>query len=95
MKQVRLGVFETNSSSTHSMTICSEVDFNLWVKGKYLLDVHNEKLVDKATLTQEDLEEGNYQTRKEWSSSCSEENLKKYTTTSGEVVVCFGGEVYN
>jgi hypothetical protein len=27
MKQVRMGVFETNSSSTHSLVMCNELDF--------------------------------------------------------------------
>lgn len=27
MKQVRRGVFETNSSSTHSITICTEDEY--------------------------------------------------------------------
>ena len=35
-KQIRHGVFETNSSSTHSLTICSKEEFEAWVKGKLL-----------------------------------------------------------
>ena len=30
-RQIRVGVFETNSSSTHSLTICSQSDFDKWV----------------------------------------------------------------
>lgn len=30
MKQVRLGVFETNSSSTHSITLCNADSFEKW-----------------------------------------------------------------
>lgn len=30
MKQIRLGVFETNSSSTHSITICNAYSFDKW-----------------------------------------------------------------
>lgn len=29
-RQVRRGVFETNSSSTHSLTMCSEEEFEAW-----------------------------------------------------------------
>ena len=37
MKQViRRGVFETNSSSTHSITMCSEEIFDKWINGEYL-----------------------------------------------------------
>lgn len=28
--QVRQGVFETNSSSTHTLTICSKDDYDSW-----------------------------------------------------------------
>ena len=32
--QVRQGVFETNSSSTHTLTICSKDDFDKWGRGE-------------------------------------------------------------
>lgn len=34
MIQVRQGVFETNSSSTHSITMCTKNEFKEWVDGK-------------------------------------------------------------
>jgi len=34
MKVVRCGVFETNSSSTHSLTICSDEEYTRWEKGE-------------------------------------------------------------
>lgn len=34
MKQIRRGVFETNSSSTHSLTMCSGDDFEKWKNGE-------------------------------------------------------------
>lgn len=36
MKVIRLGIFETNSSSTHTMVIMSEEDFNKWRTGEIL-----------------------------------------------------------
>ena len=36
MKQIRKGIFETNSSSTHSMTMCSGEEFDAWVNGDVL-----------------------------------------------------------
>lgn len=33
-RQVRLGVFETNSSMTHSLTMCTDSEFRKWVKGE-------------------------------------------------------------
>ena len=32
--QIRRGVFETNSSSTHNMTICTRDEYNKWIDGK-------------------------------------------------------------
>lgn len=46
MKQIRKNVFETNSSSTHSLTMCSEADYDRWVKGELMFDYWNEELVE-------------------------------------------------
>lgn len=32
--QIRQGVFETNSSSVHSMTMCLESEYQAWLEGK-------------------------------------------------------------
>jgi len=39
MKTVRYGVFETNSSSCHSLVICKEEDYEAWKAGKSALNV--------------------------------------------------------
>ena len=36
MKQIRRGVFETNSSSVHSLTMCSSEEYNKWDSGEVL-----------------------------------------------------------
>ena len=38
MKTIRRGVFETNSSSTHSITLCSQEDYNKWESGEFYLN---------------------------------------------------------
>lgn len=35
-RQIRRGVFETNSSSVHSITMCSESEFDKWKNGEVL-----------------------------------------------------------
>ena len=35
-KQIRRGVFETNSSSVHSLTMCNRTDFDKWENGEVL-----------------------------------------------------------
>lgn len=34
--QIRRGVFETNSSSVHSITMCTGSDFDRWTDGELL-----------------------------------------------------------
>lgn len=36
-RQIRKSVFETNSSSTHSLTICSKDEFKKFKNGEYLI----------------------------------------------------------
>lgn len=59
MIQIRQGVFETNSSSTHSITIAPESDFNKWKNGDvYLNDgwwsSSNDPNKDKTFLTKDE-----------------------------------------
>ena len=37
MKQIRRNIFETNSSSVHSLTLCMEEDYDRWKKGEIYL----------------------------------------------------------
>ena len=53
-RQIRYGVFETNSSSTHSMTICTKEEYDKWVKGELLFSRWGEEFAnpeDNDTLT--------------------------------------------
>ena len=58
MLQVRHGVFETNSSSTHSITLCKKSDYDAWRNGEvYLNDGWWSKELenrDKKFLTKEE-----------------------------------------
>lgn len=47
MESIRRGVFETNSSSTHSLTMCSESDYEKWKKGELLFHRWNKEFVTK------------------------------------------------
>lgn len=44
-RRIRCGVFETNSSSTHSICICTKEDYDKWKNGEMLYDRYNEELV--------------------------------------------------
>ena len=45
MIQVRNNIFETNSSSVHSITICPEDEFEKWKNGELLFDRYNDELI--------------------------------------------------
>lgn len=45
MKKIRNNTFETNSSSTHSLTICTKEDYKKWENGE--LYYYDERLVSK------------------------------------------------
>lgn len=47
MKTTRKGVFETNSSSTHSISIFDESDFEKFQKGELLWDPNTDSLITK------------------------------------------------
>lgn len=38
MLQIRHGVFETNSSSTHSITLCKKSEYDAWKRGEVYLN---------------------------------------------------------
>lgn len=52
-RQIRRGVFETNSSSTHSITMCSGEEYDRWCSGKLLFWVGKEKFGTKEDIIEE------------------------------------------
>ena len=50
MIQIREGVFETNSSSTHSICMCLKSEFEAWKNGDYIYNSWHEKLFDAKEL---------------------------------------------
>lgn len=56
----RLNAFETNSSSTHTLIVCSEEDYNKWAGDTdtgLVLDIWKEELVHKEDINSELLED--------------------------------------
>ena len=87
MKTVRVGVFETNSSSTHSLTICSKEEYELWMSGKLLLGWDGKFVEKNDENTGEDDDLTAYE---DYENEYLEEFYEEYTTKSGEVIVVFG-----
>jgi len=39
MYTIRLGIFETNSSSSHSLTLCTEEEYQKFLKGELVINI--------------------------------------------------------
>jgi len=89
-KKIRIGTFETNSSSTHSITMCKESDFNKWKNGEMYWDRWGEKLVpkDEVESTEDEYGDKQYYTYEEF----NDEDYLEYETFEDtfENVVAFG-----
>ena len=67
--QIRRGLFETNSSSTHSLTMVEEDVFNKWKKGELLYCDYDEEFKTPAEVAEKlgmSIEEYNQQKREEY-----------------------------
>lgn len=53
--QIRRGVWETNSSSVHTLTMCSKSDFESWKNGDLVYDERTESLVSKNDVSEEEI----------------------------------------
>lgn len=52
-RQIRRGVYETNSSSTHVICMCSKEDYDMWDSGDLLYWDSKEKLMFKEDIIKE------------------------------------------
>lgn len=52
MIKIRQGLFETNSSSSHSLTVLMKENFLLWQRGKVLLNEDEDSLPEVCTAQQ-------------------------------------------
>ena len=93
-RQIRRGVFETNSSSVHSLTICSQEEYDAWVKGEMILDTHSDKFINAS---EAENDAWRYQSYSNYQSRCNdlETFTEKHTTKSGDKIVAFGYSGYD
>ena len=97
MIQIRNNIFETNSSSVHTLTLCSQEDFNKWAQGKLIWDYGNEELVEPDSIEKDEFyDEEDYLTYKDFFDGYSNshvEYMETYTqhkNVDGKDVVAFG-----
>lgn len=98
MKEViRRGIFETNSSSVHSLTMCSDDEYSKWRKGELYFDRYTKEFVEKSEETENERnDEGTYtqyltyEEFNDWDYIEYETFDKSYETKNGETVHAFG-----
>lgn len=88
--KIRRGVFETNSSSIHCMTICSLEEYESWKEGNLLYDEIECELVEITGETEGSVD---YLTYDEFQKRYGYEYdtfAYEETTPKGEQIVAFG-----
>ena len=63
--QIRRGLFETNSSSIHSITLASDAEYDGWNNGDFLYGSVHERLVSLETIKNTDMLNDDYLNWKE------------------------------
>ena len=89
MKQIRYGVFETNSSSTHSLTICSDEQYKKFQSGELVLSKWSNDLLPPTFFDNS----SEYYTAERFfdgGDNGLETFEDDYTTNGGEIVHAFG-----
>ena len=94
-RKIRRGVFETNSSSVHSLTMCMESDFNKWVAGELVWSRWGDELVPitdeiKKSIEEDEREYLTYEQFNDYDYIDYETFENSYTTPNGETVKSFG-----
>jgi len=92
--QIRQNVFETNSSSTHSITICTKDQFYAWKNGELLFKRWDEVFVeyDESLLIdpEDNYYEKDYMTYSDYMNMDYETYSQEYKTPKGDEIVAFG-----
>ena len=94
MKQIRMGVFETNSSSVHSLSIMPVENYEKWKKGELLYDTWKKNF---ATPEEADVKvEGEYHDYESFNNYWANADERyetfenRFTTEHGDEIVVFG-----
>lgn len=80
-RQIRRSVFETNSSSVHSLTMCTQSDYDRWKNEELIYDYWDNKLISTDELD-DDYEEDPY----DYCYECSGYGDDYYVDEDGELV---------
>ena len=96
-RQIRRGVFETNSSSVHSITMCMQSDYEKWENGEFIYDRWGDALVpitDENAEIIKNSEDDDYLTFDEFWNDYDKLEYEKFkqnfTSQNGDTIVAFG-----
>ena len=90
-RQIRRGVFETNSSSVHSLTMCLQSEFDKWVAGELIFDDWREELVEITQDVKDDVCNRylTYEQFNDWN-YIEYETFETHQTINNQKIVAFG-----
>ena len=94
-RQVRRGVFETNSSSVHSITMCTKSDYDKWRNGELVWNRWGEELVPITPQIKKSMDDDKrhyltYEQFDDYDYIEHETFEDTFKTPNGEEVVSFG-----
>lgn len=94
-RQIRRGVFETNSSSVHSITMCMKSDYDRWVADEIAFDYWNDELIEITPEIRNEMKSGSsrYLTHEQfndWEYVEFETFKNTFKTANNDEVVAFG-----
>lgn len=90
MRQIRQNVFETNSSSTHSIVICTQEEFEKFVHGNLVYDNWERGLVPVPSAEDYDRRYSSYDELGDTGYGSLDTYEEYFTTPSGDKMVVFG-----
>ena len=87
---IRYGVFETNSSSSHSLCVCTKEEYEKFKKGDLVLDTYESELIPRPKDFKMYIEEEPRYIRYNYAPDAK----LNFTTSSGDEMVAFCYEIY-
>ena len=94
MIQIRKNVFETNSSNTHSLTMCTEADWLNWEKGVLVYSWCSDELMSHKEAEEKNLSERDLLTPDEFFDKAEDYGYETFKDTF-RGIVAFGYYGYN
>ena len=89
-RQIRTSVFETNSSSVNSLTICTKDEWDKWENGELVFNRWLRKLDKPGMVDEADAVYSPEEFFDDVQDECYETFKENYVTPGGEEIIAFG-----